>query len=351
MENLNVERQKNYNAAISRLRKEAKIKDCFYHDKSECKLPFKNAHSLQRQGALKILEKENKGNKYLFSHTERYFNSEFSFLDLNPVGRKRASTFFGFCDYHDTNLFSPIENEPECSDIESDEHCFLHSYRSFAHSYHRKYEDWKLHNTTDPIIREMVIKSYGEYGVQGFKNGKKGISTALNDFKKSKKKLDSMISEKRYDGLDYYTLELDYTAPVACASATTPEFTFNRHKINYSTDPNYEYSPVITTVLPFSDRTLIILAVFPDQPNGIKFIDEIASIKYDLILEKYLSFHLLNHAENCYLSPHFYDEKDVKWKIKYCNLLDHMMSSTTPIFSFTKNFPINYFAKQEAINI
>lgn len=89
-----IEVQKSYNNALSRIRKEAKITDCFYHDKRECKLPFKNAHSLQRQGSLKILEKEKNGNRYLFSHTERYLNSHF--LDLKPIGRKTASTFYGF---------------------------------------------------------------------------------------------------------------------------------------------------------------------------------------------------------------------------------------------------------------
>jgi len=345
-----IEAQKYYNNALSRVRKEAKIKDCFHYDKNKCKLPFKNAHSLQRQGALKILEQEKNGNRYLYAHTERYVNPEHSFLDLKPVGRKSASTFFGFCDYHDTTLFSSIENEPECTDIESDEHCFLHSYRSFAHSYHRKHEDWKLHNTTDPITKKMLIKGYGNYGERGFENGKLGIKTALNDFNISKIKLDKMIEEKRYDRLDYYTLELDYTAPIACAAATTPEYTFSKKPINFSTDPNYEYSPVITTVLPFSNRTIIILAVFPDQPNGVMFLDEIDNIKYELILQKYLSFHLINHAENCYLSPHFYEKKSLKWKIKYCSSLDHMLSSTTPVFTFSKKFPINYFSRSEAIN-
>ncbi|MFX0020991.1 MAG: hypothetical protein ACFE9S_01600 [Candidatus Hermodarchaeota archaeon] len=36
---------------------------------------------------------------------ETLFTKEFE-----PIGIRSALTFFGFCNYHDTNLFSEIEN-------------------------------------------------------------------------------------------------------------------------------------------------------------------------------------------------------------------------------------------------
>lgn len=53
-----IEKRKYFNRIKSIIRSEAKIKDCFHPTKEECVMPIKSAHSLQRQGSLKFLEKE-----------------------------------------------------------------------------------------------------------------------------------------------------------------------------------------------------------------------------------------------------------------------------------------------------
>lgn len=338
--------KKRYNKANSMISRTATIKDCFYHRKKECRAPIKNAHSLQKQGSLKILELDKKGNKYLYAHTEREYNSAQDFLDLKPIGRKAASTFFGFCDKHDTDLFAPIENEPECTDINSDEHCFLHSYRSFAHSYHRKYEESKLYNTDDEETKALLLKMHGLKQLELMKTG---VSLALRDVEISKKKLDLLIENKRYDELEYVAFEYPYTAPIACSALTSPHYTFSGEAINTGIRSNDVFSDVITTVLPFSNRTVVILAAFRDEPKSLMFLNEIDDIKYELLQQKFLSFHLINHSENCFLSPIWYENKPIDWRKKYCKMLDFIGDKQTPIVKFDKRSWFNYFSPTEAI--
>lgn len=110
-----IEQQKELNLLTSVISKGGTIKDWFHPIKGECRLPIKNAHSLQRQGSLKLLEKTVKGNSFIYCHTERQINKKYNFLDLKPIGKKDASTFYGFYDFHDTELFKEIENDPEAT--------------------------------------------------------------------------------------------------------------------------------------------------------------------------------------------------------------------------------------------
>lgn len=344
-----INRIKELNDLNSLISASATIKDCFYHNKQECKLPIKSAHSLQRQGALKQLESSINGNMKLYCHSEREENFKDIFLDLKPIGKKEASTFFGFCNYHDTNLFSSIENNPEITDINSDEHCFLHSYRSFAHSYHRKYEEFKLFNSNNNKVIEALIKKYGYYL---FKAHKCQVELALKDLEKPKLLLDSYIENSNYDELDYLVFEYPYKVPIGCAANITPSHTYSGKAINTSNDQNDIYSNIITTVIPFSNRSIIILAAFKDEPNGTLFLDEINNIKFELEQQKFLSYFLMNNAENCFLSPDFYSKMNLINKKKYCDLLDFISKTDTPYLSYlesNKRLPINYFASTNAL--
>jgi hypothetical protein len=127
--------KKHLNRILSKIKFEAEIKECFHHVKSECSPKIKNAHSISRGDRLNLI-------KGLVNKNDKVFSLGEIIIDENPkkgvkeIGwGKAASTFFGFCDDHDTNLFEPIENGNQFDN--SKKHCFLHSYRSFAYSYHQ----------------------------------------------------------------------------------------------------------------------------------------------------------------------------------------------------------------------
>jgi len=120
---------------MSTYKKESRIKECFHPNKEECEGKIKQAYSIQRNGRLSIIESEVNGNNCVYTFTSCKSSAENMMEDLVPIGKKEASTFFGFCDFHDSTLFSPIENNKF---DKSSKHLLLHSYRSYAHSYHRK---------------------------------------------------------------------------------------------------------------------------------------------------------------------------------------------------------------------
>ena len=342
-----IENQKELNRLTNLLKANATIKDCSHPTKEECRLPIINAHSLQRQGSLKHLEKTVKGNSFIYCHTERNINKKYNFLDLKPIGRKDASTFFGFCAYHDTEVFKVIENDPEITDIDNDEHCFLHTYRSFSHSYHRKYEELKLFTSENKEIVAHFHKVYGKN-----KSGViEGVQLSLEDLKKPKEKLDEILTSKKYDALKYCCFEYPYRCPVACSGVSTPGHYKNSETFNLSEDKNFHYSDIFTTILPLKDRTVIILAAFADDENANRYLKEIEDISNELEFQKYLSFHIINNLENTFISPLYYDRKDYKWRQSYCELINFISDRKTRFVLYNKRFPINYFSVTEKIQI
>lgn len=342
---MDINLQRQINDSLSLLARNASIKDCSHPNKLECRLPIKGAHSLQKNGVLKYLEKKEKGNSSIYCHYERELRGEDNFYDLKKIGRGDASTFFGFCDFHDTELFKNIENDPNSTDISNDEHCFLHSYRSFSHSYHRKYEELKLFNSEDLNVLKLLEKMYGS----SLKYKLKGIELAIKDFEIPKKKIDKMILDKNYSALEYLCFEFPYTIPVACASVVNPSHYYNGEVFNQNYPGILNYSDIFTTVLPLKNRSVMILGAFPDDEKAIKYLDQVENIRYKLEQEKFLSFHILVNSENVFLSPHFYDKKSEIWKKKYCGILDINANDFTPYFTFNKKSPINYFDFSEKI--
>lgn len=295
---------------ISEIKKARKISECFYHDKSKCDGIIKRSHSIQRNGRLSIIEGQVNGQNVIYTFTE--FESDWISLvkKLKPIGKAEASTFFGFCEYHDTVLFLPIEGENQYDD--SDCHNFLHSYRSFAHSYHRKREDVKLYS--DSTYTKTLPKEFVDANLHGAKLG-------LRDLESYKKRLDKQIEENAYSDLEYFSIVFPELYPIACSTIITPNFSYSGKPINFSDSEIVTYSPLILTVLPDTNCTIVIFAWFPGDPKIANFIDELEVLS-DYNFKYALSSILINYAENTFFSPALYNALGIKGQKQLCKELE-----------------------------
>lgn len=299
---------------FSRYHQMRTIKECFYHKKDECHGKIKHAHSLQRNKRLSILEEEIDGNSMLYTFTEFEIGKDVFIKKLVPIGKGKASAFFGFCDFHDTHLFSEIENKEY---VDSDHHCFLHSYRSFAHSYHRKNEEKKGNSNINPIN-----KGYSDEFNSSLLYGN---TLAVDDLNYYKQFLDKWIENKEYDRLDYLTVILPELYPIACSSLISPFFSIKGHSINNHDNPDIPWSPIMLTVLPDFTQTIIILASFPDDKNGLLFLDELGELN-DYHFKRAISTLLIYFAENTFMSPSLWQKLGRKRQNLLCRELEKGIS-------------------------
>jgi len=328
-----------FNRFASDAKKVGIIKECFHHKKDECVGKIKQAHSIQRNGRLSIIESEVNKNLSVYSFVNFKSDDKSVISDLVPLGKKEASTFFGFCDYHDTNLFSPIENFAFDG---SNKHLFLHSYRSFAHSYHKKKEELKYWNnfekTKFDTIMSPIMKSYMLWGNE----------VALKELEKSKKFLDEALDNNDWDSLEYLYYEKEGLYPFAVSSQMSPKVTYKSIAMNNHEDPNTPYENPIITFLPDKTSTIAIIAVFPYEKKSIKLVEELESL-IDLKLEKAITSLIIANCENTFFSPLFWNSLNRRGKRL---LLDEFINNTSSNKYNNKffNSAFNFFDEKNEIN-
>jgi hypothetical protein len=307
-------REKEFYELMSAHKRAMKIKTCFHHHKDKCQGKIKQAHSIQRNGRLSIIEGEVNGNKCIYTFTSHKISERSALEDLVPIGKKEASTFFGFCDYHDTLLFSAIENFEFDS---SDKHCFLHSYCSFAHSYHRKNEELQGYSDPDSDFVKRLPKVQIQSMLEGAKMG-------LNDLAPYKRDLNRMIENEIYDELEYLVYEKEGLFPIAVSSLMSPNVSYKNHSMNNHIDPEKPFSQPIITFLPDKNKTILIIAAFPDDKKSIRLLDELDQLS-DYHLEKAITSLIIANCENTFFSPLFWNSLT---KIEKRAFLDEFLDNT-----------------------
>lgn len=326
-----------FRKGVTQMKKESTIKECFHPNKSECVPPIKQAHSLQRNGRLSLIEEKVNGQNCLYTVTSFSSSRKRHIEDFTPVGKKVASTFYGFCGKHDTDVFEPIENHPYDG---SDKHLFLHSYRSFAHSYHSKKQELQLYKSNWETMKRMP-----DIQREGMING---AEVGLKDMEPEKDFLDDLLLSKKYDGLDYSLFETNEFYPFGCSSLVTPHYTVKNLPLEadlYDTDKRWV--SVILTVVPDKSNSISILSANPNSNPAMKFIDHLEELndeKYTLAISTLMT----KMAENTFWSPKMWDAMSESAKMVLRNNARYIFDESKPaIFPWSS---LNLFQKKFTAN-
>lgn len=282
--------------SLRRFEKDGRIKDCFHHNRQECKGKIKKAHSLQRNGVLNIIEEEVKGNKVVYCFQRMKKNPFGQYEGFENIGKGNASTFFGFCDKHDTDIFEPIENNEV--DINDLQHKFLLCYRAIAKEYHRKVEQVKS-SKNNPIYNKPELKQQQESGING-------SQAAVDELEEHRTIVNGILEKSEFDKLRYFSLTFDYTIPISCTSIMTPKFYLNNDIFNFSDKLEDKYQHIYLTVLPTKTKTHILYACLPNHEKSMRFLDELEELNEQQLSEITSSL-MVNEIENTFISPKLFD--------------------------------------------
>jgi hypothetical protein len=311
------ELRRQWKKARAQFKSDAKIKECFHFNNSECKGRIKSAHSLQKNGVLSILEYEINKNKVVYSFLHPRLSGFMTFNGFEPLGKNECSTFHGFCDYHDSTVFSPIENNE--INVNLDEHCFLLCYRAFAKEYHAKIEVNKGFQSNElynrPQNKEMQDGMIA------------GSELAIKDLGKVKTKLNDILRDEKYTDLEYLTYSIPYTIPIACSASITPSYSYSGKLLNKSTDVNDVYENVMITVIPTQTETHIVLGCFSEDQRSVTYIDELEQLDNDKF-ENAITSILIGDIENTFISPLIWKRMTKREK----EFLMQEISLTSPMF-------------------
>lgn len=173
-----------------------KIKKCLYPDKEHCKGKIKRAHTIQNNKIL--ISVSDNGNLIALNG-----KTILGFQDYEKQGRGVASTFWGFCDYHDTVVFEPIENYDYDKSLNQ---TFLYTYRTFSWHYYLKEMQLNKNNYLQEKI-DINMES-NEYFL--------GTLLGISDNKRLKEKFDNAIESNKYNIIKYYVWKIPFKIEFCC---------------------------------------------------------------------------------------------------------------------------------------
>ena len=193
---------------------------------SKCSGKIVEAHTVSKSGSLKQIAR--KGHVYSFNPSIRPFDENKRLKSqekLKPelLGINRASTFTGFCSYHDDAVFAPIEKQAFCG---TPEQCFLLGYRALTRELYAKRgqsnsaELARNHADKGKPLREQ-IKIQEFYQVY-----QPAIEAGIRKLNHYKSISDKILETQNFDAVRAYIIQLAEPPPVMGSGGFYPEQDF-----------------------------------------------------------------------------------------------------------------------------
>ncbi|APO44592.1 hypothetical protein BS614_11685 [Paenibacillus xylanexedens] len=265
---------------------------CLAFDHEECRGNIKNAHSIQKKRILNRISRDGHLYQFIPDHVGDIVLAKFDRVSIN-----KASTFQGFCDFHDNKLFLPIEASDYCNEARQN---FLFSFRPLALECHNKIRDLTFRmnifsERPDLTINEAMVYDYR--------------TAQLNEreFKKEYEVFKKDYSEKNFNNIRTFYLKLDFEVNFATSGAFSVEFDMNGQQINENQmlSEIQEIKLIYLTIYPLENSTNIILSYhLRNDKSYNRLFEQLENASQTQIL-KYLNKIVINGTENIYFSQNF----------------------------------------------
>jgi len=213
--------------AENRLREaySAKYCSCPESMKHECSGRIVKAHTVSKSSSLKQIARN--GHVYAFKPSLKSISTKEGLIVPELLGINKASTFTGFCSFHDKILFSEIEDKKFNA---TSEQVFLVGYRSLSKEYFNK----MAQNDFQEVFKE-VDKGRSEeeqFRIQEFAFLHSiGVAAGVRDVKIHKDYFDTILVGKNFDEVRGFVIEFDKVLPILCSGAMYPEVDFKGKKL------------------------------------------------------------------------------------------------------------------------
>lgn len=178
----------------------------------ECSEKIINAHTLTRSLSLDKIAKN--GHIYAFKNKDLFsFIKSNGVVKFQKIGVRIASTFRGFCSYHDDYLFSSIEKE---NFILSTEQILALFFRSFALEYYKKKNVLEnARKTFQPLIRN-THKTRFDLRTEAIVANLKRAKLDLQDNLKIKDKIVASFNSGITNSIKTYAIKIMGDLPFVC---------------------------------------------------------------------------------------------------------------------------------------
>jgi hypothetical protein len=300
---------------FTQLRRNLYHKECFHKD-GNCSPTLVNAHSIQNNRILKSISRN--GFVMYFSFSLKDISR--TLYELKEVGRKKATTFSGFCKYHDQEIFKPIELQDYKKGNAEQE--FLFAYRALAREYHAKKtaknisaKIYELFNKKDLNGIQEIFPSFHNqkdnyYEEEAELQGAylKGINESITRMDRYRGAMNINLEKKRFHKIQTDVIELPEEYKVGVSSMFCIEKDLEGRTVNDFKNPYFPLAPLFLTAFPQNGKTFILFSYFKKNKDTYSFIREQVSAESVSRQKTIVSNIIVIHAENFAVSPESWDK-------------------------------------------
>jgi hypothetical protein len=221
------------------------------------------------------------------------------------VGINDASTFWGFCQAHDTSTFAPLETHPFSA---TDEQVFLLAYRPLCKELYLKrwfLDSLNIARSTDqgrPEHEQLQIQEYVH--LTGI-----GVRAAIRDLLAHKLEFDTELLANSFARIRHVTVHLDRVPDVLCSGIIQPHLTFDGRQIQNLADVNHRLQFMAVSAIATEDRGAVVFSWRPDSDLAANaLIDSLLALKADAIPHAILRY-VISEFENTYFRPEWWETR------------------------------------------
>ena len=309
---------------ISSFYRECNFRECVFPDQSSCSEKVIKAHSIQKNKILNYIAEN--GMVISSDMKKTLFTKEFEEIGINS-----ASTFFGFCNYHDTNIFSEIENKEYAGSIEQN---FLHAYRACALEYVKKKVSVCFYK------KAMKKYKYNPYELMFYKklNGALwGVKDYYSILEQLSNELIKPKDKRNFDIISSKIFQLPYESLLAVNACFSIEYDFQENLINDLTDTSKRPAPIFLNIFPNDGITFILFSWLSEDWETYKSIISKLETFTSIQIEIFFSNLIICHCEKFFISPSKYSQ--MPKKIRRLFVLQYMNT-------LMKDFEIDYISRR-----
>lgn len=292
---------------------ESNFKLCFGFDKEECEGVIKGAHSIQNNRILNRIS----DNGHVYHISGKVEKSELK-PAFKKLSRNAASTFFGFCNFHDTELFKPIEQkEYNQEPIQN----FLFAFRALTLQYHNKRREL---TAVQNHFKEFPDSMLDPEGVYRYRLALLDVSDCTKQYEIFK----NNYMESDFERLRTIYRKLDFEVNFASSASFAVQYDLKGNMMNdIYTNKNPEKMPsIFITIYSIENGTNILLAYHQDDDAIYReYFEQLEALPINDLL-KYLNFLLIEYTENVFFNPGWIEGMTEEQKISILGSFESSMN-------------------------
>lgn len=268
---------------------------CLYPEGPKlCGLPAINSHTVQRSTSLKAVS----GTDF---HVLTFYQVPKDHTG-RPIpqkrGWKKASVFRGFCEKHDSGLFTPIETHPFTA---SSEQLFLVAYRAHCHELYQKLSMLD----TEQLMRESNQPSLSKR----FDDMYAGAKKACLSLERDKCFMDVQLVLQCYSGWSSAVFYLDGPLAVTGTGAITPNCDFEQNALQDLMDRSNFNQYLYFAITPCDGKVAFTFVWNSENEAPKRFVESLAQRPAAHVPSLLLQF-VFAYCENTYFAEVWWNALD-----------------------------------------